>query len=81
MKFENGKELQTYFRKDIRQSGKSDFRWSASACFPVFIQSGINYPPTFVGFETKFCLKCRLVFNVLYMAGGSALKLENRYYI
>ena len=28
---------------DIRQS---DFRWSTSACFPVFIQSGINYPPT-----------------------------------
>ena len=45
MKFENWEELQTHFRKDIRQSGKSDFRWSASACFPVFIQSGINYPP------------------------------------
>ena len=37
--------MQTYLRRDIRQSGKSDFRWSTSACVPVFIQSGINYPP------------------------------------
>ena len=44
-RFENWAELQTYLRRDIRQSGKSDFRWSTSACFPVFIQSGINYPP------------------------------------
>ena len=44
-RFENWAELQTYLRRDIRQSGKSDFRWSTSAGFPVFIQSGINYPP------------------------------------
>ena len=44
-RFENWAELQTYLRRDIRQSGKSDFRGSTSACFPVFIQSGINYPP------------------------------------
>ena len=27
------------------------------AGFPLFKQRGINYPPTFVGFETKRCLK------------------------
>ena len=48
---------------------------------PLFKQRGINYPPTFVGFETKFCFKCLPILNVVYMAGRSALKLRNRYYL
>ena len=33
----------------IRQFRRSDFRRSTQACFPLFIHSGINYPPTYVG--------------------------------
>ena len=29
----------------IRQFRRSDFRRSTQACFPLFIHSGINYPP------------------------------------
>ena len=45
--------------------------------------SGFYFPPSVLadGFETTFCLKCLQIFGVSYMAGGSALKLESRYYI
>ena len=33
------------------------YEQSFLAGFPLFKQRGINYPPTFVGFETKRCLK------------------------
>ena len=33
------------------------------------------------GFETTACLEWRQILTVLYMAGCSALKLENRYYL
>ena len=52
------------------------YEQSFLAGFPLFKQRGINYPPTFVGFETKFCFKCLPILNVIYMAGRSALKLE-----
>ena len=51
---ENWAELQTYLRRDIRPSGKSDFTWSTSACFPVFIQSGIYFPPPAKGWRSPF---------------------------
>ena len=40
--------------------------------------SGFYFPP-FVetnGFETTDCLECLPILNILYMAGGSTLKLE-----
>ena len=46
--------MQTYLRRDIRPSGKLDFRWSTSACFPVFIQSGIYFPPPAKGWRSPF---------------------------
>ena len=57
------------------------YEQSLLADFPLFKQRGINYPPTFFGFETKFCFKCLPILNVVYMAGRSALKLRNRYYL
>ena len=45
-RFENWAEFQTYLRKDIRPSGKSDFRGSTSAWFPTFQHSGFYFPPS-----------------------------------
>lgn len=39
---------------DIRQS---DFRWSTSACFPIFKQNGINYPPPALGWRSALSLQ------------------------
>lgn len=49
------KQVRELSRQDLRKLGdipkkidirQSDFRWSTSACFPIFKQNGINYPPT-----------------------------------
>ena len=39
---------------DIRQS---DFRWSTSACFPIFKQNSINYPPPALGWRSTLSFK------------------------
>ena len=48
------------------------YEQSFLAGFPLFKQRGINYPPTFVGFETKFCFKC-LPIRLSYHKTGSTL--------
>ena len=49
---------------------------------PSDSHSGFYFPP-FVetnGFETTDCLECLQILNILYMAGGSTLKLEIGHY-
>ena len=49
-----------------------------TAFFPRFQHTAFYFPP-FVetnGFETTDCLECLQILNILYMAGGSTLKLE-----
>ena len=66
-------------KTDVRQS---DGRRNPSAFFHPFYNIAINYPPSDQsdGLEKIFCLDCLQILNALHMAGGSALKLENRYY-
>ena len=48
---------------------------------PSDSHSGFYFPPfaNANGFETTDCLECLQILNILYMAGGSALKLEIGY--
>ena len=49
-----------------------------TAFFPRLKHTAFYFPP-FVetnGFETTDCLECLPILNILYMAGGSTLKLE-----
>ena len=49
-----------------------------TAFFPQFKHTAFYFPPFAKanGFETTDCLECLPILNILYMAGGSTLKLE-----
>ena len=49
-----------------------------TAFFPQFKHTAFYFPPFAKanGFETTDCLECLQILNILYMAGGSTLKLE-----
>ena len=60
------KQVRELSRQDLRKLGdipkkidirRSDFRWSTSACFPIFKQSGINYPPPALGWRSTLSFK------------------------
>ena len=44
--------------------------------FPNIQHSTFPHQPKAGGFETTDCLECLQILNILYMAGGSTLKLE-----
>ena len=44
--------------------------------FPNIQHSTFHHQPKAGGFETTDCLECLQILNILYMAGGSTLKLE-----